>query len=72
MELLPYILLMSRPKNDVTKQIKRIKSLGDSFLEFYDQDDEMVKIAKAVRNALKMYYRQDFEKQEGYDVVAHE
>ena len=42
MELLPHILLMSRPKNDVTKQIKRIKYLGDSFLEFYDQDDEMV------------------------------
>ena len=54
MELLPYILLMSRPKIEVTKQIKRIKSLGDSFLEFYDKDDEMVKIAKAVRKLFKL------------------
>ena len=54
MELLPYILLMSRPKIEVTmKRIKRIQTLGDSFLQFYDRDDEMVKIAKAVRNTLK-------------------
>ena len=45
---------MSRPKIEVTKRIKRIKTLGDSFLQFYDKDDEMVKIAKALRNSSKL------------------
>ena len=56
-EVLPCILLMPRPKNEITKKIKTIKPLAGSLLDVFDDNDEMVKIANAIRKFLNKNIR---------------